>query len=255
MEFVLIGLIAFFTSAVSGMLGLGGAVLLIPSYLYIPSLFGVNPLDVKNISGMTTLQVFSASMVGALVHRNKGVVNTQLVLMMGIPMAVASLSGALVSGAVQPNFIIVVFALMAVLGAVLVVIKMENLKVEKDELKVSKIGAIGIATVVGFLGGIVGAPGAFLISPLMITVLNIPTRVTIGSTLGIVLLSAFSASVGKIVVGQVSVLPTTIAVLSSLPGVYLGSKFSHRIQTRTLRWALSLLISIVGIQMLYKIIQ
>jgi uncharacterized membrane protein YfcA len=43
MRLILIGATAFAASLVSGLLGLGGAVLVIPAYLYLPDLFGVTP--------------------------------------------------------------------------------------------------------------------------------------------------------------------------------------------------------------------
>lgn len=252
MDLVLIGLIAFTTSVVSGMLGLGGAVLLIPAYLYIPQMFGMTPMDVRSISGVTTVQVFAASMLGALLHGKKGMVDRQLVLIMGIPIAVASLTGAVLSAYVPGNVILGVFAAMAILGAILMILRKEAENV--DSYRYSKPGAAGIATGVGLFGGMVGAPGAFLLSPLMMTVLRIPTRVTIGSTLGIVLLSAFAAGVGKVGTGQVPFLPAVAAVLGSLPGVALGALFSHRIQNRTLRWALAVLIGVVGVRMWYQVL-
>ncbi|MEJ2614820.1 MAG: hypothetical protein P8Z35_07680 [Ignavibacteriaceae bacterium] len=68
-EYFLIGIIAFTVSLISGMLGLGGAIMLIPAYLYLPSLFGLDNLGIKNISGMTSLQVFATSLFGMLFHR------------------------------------------------------------------------------------------------------------------------------------------------------------------------------------------
>lgn len=255
MEWIIVALIAFFTSLVSGMLGLGGAVLLIPAYLYLPNLFNVHVLDVKSISGMTTVQVFGASLMGMLLHRRKGAVNTQLVWIMGIPIAFSSFAGAMFSGSVKPDIILSIFALMAVIGAVMMLIQKSGTEnIPDDKIKFSKSGAVTIAITVGFFGGMVGAPGAFILSPLMMVVLKVPTRITIGSTLGIVLLSSFSASVGKIITGQVPLMLSLIAVLASLPGVYLGSQVSHRLKIRTLRWILAILIAAVGVQMWYTIL-
>jgi hypothetical protein len=249
---ILTAAIAFVVSLLSGMLGLGGAVMLIPAYLYFPGIFGLAAMDVKAISGLTSVQVFSSSLFGMIFHRKRGAVNRHLVLTMGIPIVIASLTGALFSKSVEPEYIITIFACMAIVGAAFVMLKRETGDEEMpQDLRFSRIGAIAIALSVGFFGGIVGAPGAFLLSPLMMTVLKIPTRITIGSTLGIVLLSAFAASVGKVAAGQVSALPTLIAAASAIPGVYLGSKLSHRLPTRTLRVALAVIIASVGVQMLY----
>jgi uncharacterized membrane protein YfcA len=254
MELILIASIAFTASLISGIVGLGGAVILIPAYLYLPELLGVQSLDVKMISGLTSVQVFCSSLFGMMVHRKRGAVNKRLVLTMGIPITAASLIGALFSKSVEPQIIILIFALMAITGAVFVFFKEESGEQELPEnIRFNVPGAVAIALVVGFFGGIVGAPGAFILSPLIMTLLNIPTRVTIGSTLGIVLVSAFAASVGKFTAGLVPYPQTVVAVIAAIPGVYIGSKLSHFLPTKILRWALAVIIAGVGVQMLWKV--
>ena len=49
----------------------------------------------------------------------------------------------------------------------------------------------------------VGAPGAFIYIPVMIYLLDIPTRIVIGSTLGIVFLGAVMGTIGKMATGQI----------------------------------------------------
>lgn len=253
-DLLIIALIAFVTSIMSGMLGLGGAVLLIPAYLYLPSLFGIETIGVKMVSGMTSVQVFSASLMGLLLHQRKGTVNYEIVLKMGIPILLAAFLGAMYSSFVSNEVIIGVFAFMAMFGAVLMIFKKNNLPLNTEgKLEFNTPLAIFIAIFVGFFGGIAGAPGAFILGPLMMTFLKIPTRITIASTLGIVLLSAGSASAGKLLTGQVPILLTITAVIASIPGVYLGSVFSYRLNVRTLRIILAILISAVGFEMLYQV--
>jgi uncharacterized protein len=252
-EYLIIGAIAFLTSVLSGMLGLGGAVLLIPAYLYIPHLVGMEPIGVKHITGMTSVQVFAAALTGMLMHRRRGAVNTKLVYTMGIPILLASFLGAAYSSVISAEIIIGVFAFLAVLGAAMMFSKKGEYE-EKTELKFNSYLAAALALFVGFFGGIAGAPGAFILSPLMMTVLKIPVRVTIGSTLGIVLMSAGSASIGKMVTGQVPLDLTLVAVAASVPGVVFGSIFSHQIKARTLKYVIALLITMVGLEMWYQII-
>lgn len=253
MRLLLIGLIAFATSVASGMLGLGGAVLLIPAYLYSPRLFGLAPLGIKSISGMTSVQVFASALLGMLAHRRHGSVDSRLALRMGIPITAASFVGAMVSTLVHPDFIVGAFASMAVLSALLIVAAPEP-EDAMGPTSYNVLLAVTIATGVGFFGGIVGAPGAFLLSPLMIAVLKIPTRVTIGTTLGIVVLSAMAASAGKLFTGQVPLLETAVAVAASLPGAYLGSRLSYQFSPQVLRRVLAVLILGVGAGMWYQIL-
>ncbi len=255
-QFLIIFLISFLVSIISGILGLGGAVILIPAYLYLPQLLGSDPLDIKTISGLTSVQVFASSLLGVLIHKKHGGVEKSLLYTIGIPMAAAALIGAVFSKFIDGKIIILTFAIMAAVGAVLMFAKTQkNIDANKpDEINFNKNLALIISVVVGLFGGMVGAPGAFLLAPLMITVLKIPVRITIGSTLGIVLFTSFTASVGKIIAGQVDFLITFYAALGSLVGVSIGSSLSHKIQPKYLRYALAVIIVGIAVEMFIKVL-
>jgi len=254
-EYFIIGIISFLTSAVSGLLGLGGAILLIPAYLYLPQALGGVSIDVKMITGITSVQVFVSSLIGMLMHKRKGAVNSKLVITMGVPITAASFLGAAYSAFLSPAVIIAVFAVLAVTGAVLMILKKEpDENSANKEINFNLAVAIVIALSVGFFGGIAGAPGAFILSPIIMTVLKMPTRITIGSTLGIVLLSSASASAGKIITGMVPFEITAAAVAASIPGVVFGSYFSYYFKTRTLRYILAVLIAAVAVEMWYRLV-
>ena len=59
----LVGL-GFSGAIVSGMLGVGGAIVMIPLLLYVPPLLGVGALDMKHVAGVTMVQVFFAAASG-----------------------------------------------------------------------------------------------------------------------------------------------------------------------------------------------
>src|SRR5712692_2440624 len=85
------GLIASF---LSGLLGIGGGPVLTPLLLYGPQAAGAGALPVKIITGLTIVQAISGSVLGSFRHRGYGNVSTRLVLLMGPPIAAASLAGA-----------------------------------------------------------------------------------------------------------------------------------------------------------------
>jgi uncharacterized membrane protein YfcA len=239
-------------SFVASMLGLGGAVMLIPALLYLPPLFGIPPFGARVVSGMTPLLVLATSLLAVFLHRKRGTVSRRIVLIMGVPIVISSLFGAWCSGSVNPDFIIIAFSLMAVTGAALLVVKKEDRPDFSDERDLRRGAAVVISVIVGFFGGLAGAPGAFILSPLMMTVLGIPTRVTIGSTLGIVLMASVSTSVGKVLAGHVRFDLVLAGILGSIPGAWSGSSLSHRLNTMTLRVVLAVIIAIVGSAMLIK---
>src|SRR5205809_5777064 len=74
------GLVASF---LSGLLGIGGGLVLTPFLLYLPPLVGGVAIPVKIVTGLTIVQAISGSALGTLRHRSYGNVSSRLVWLMG----------------------------------------------------------------------------------------------------------------------------------------------------------------------------
>ncbi len=167
-QFIIIFLISLCVSIISGILGLGGAVILIPAYLYLPQFFGADPLDIKTISGLTSVQVFASSLLGVLIHKKHGSVEKSLLYTIGIPMAAAALLGAVFSKFVRWKYYNFSFCNHGSCRCSFNVYKNQNKFDDNNpgEVNFNKSLALIISIIVGLFGGMVGAPGAFLLAPL-----------------------------------------------------------------------------------------
>ncbi|HON57603.1 MAG TPA: sulfite exporter TauE/SafE family protein, partial [bacterium] len=90
--------------------------------------------------------------------------------------------------------------------------------------------------------------------PLMIKVLKIPLRITIGTSLGIIFISAILGALGKIMSFQVNyffVLPIVIGSLISAP---FGAIVSKRVPQKIIKISLLIIIFLSFIQALFKVI-
>ena len=81
----------------SGLLGIGGGILMFPLLLYVPSLLGLDPIGVKNITGLTMIQGFFASLTAMFFYNKHNLVNKSLVLTLGFSLFMSSLTGSFVS--------------------------------------------------------------------------------------------------------------------------------------------------------------
>jgi len=79
----------------SGLLGLGGAIFMIPLLLYVPPLLGVGLLTMKEVAAVSMVQVLSASLTGVLAHNKNKFVSKQLLIVMGVMNAIGNLAGSL----------------------------------------------------------------------------------------------------------------------------------------------------------------
>jgi uncharacterized membrane protein YfcA len=101
----------------------------------------------------------------------------------------------------------------------------------------------------------VGQSGAFMTVPLLIHVLRMPTRLAIGSSLGITFCAALAGSFGKFFGGGPIVWPQVAALVAgSLVGSQLGSVLSRRTGATSLRYVLALLIGVSAARMWYQVL-
>ena len=99
--------------------------------------------------------------------------------------------------------------------------------------------AVLIGAAVGFTGGLVGQAGSFILIPLMVYVLRVPTRFAIGSNLGIILFAALAGLGGKLGTAQVPLFLALALVGGAVPAAQVGAWASRRTKPRLLRYLLA----------------
>ncbi|NJD56140.1 MAG: sulfite exporter TauE/SafE family protein [Nitrospirae bacterium] len=234
----------------SGLLGIGGGILMFPLLHYLPQVFGFDAIGVKNITGLTMVQGFFASLSALLFYQKQGLVNKSLVWTLGLSLFLSSLVGSFASKAVPDKVLLFIFGVLALIAAALMFIPRSYGKDDLTEDMVSfhKPAAIVIGVTVGFLVGLVGQGGAFITIPLMLYALKIPLRVALGSTLAIGLFSATAGTIGKVATGQVPFVMAGALLVGAIPVAQAGAWVSKRTRTHHLRWLLALIISATALK-------
>ncbi len=252
---IVVFLLGLGVSFFSGFLGIGGGIIMAPALLYLLPAVGATTLDIKIVTGLTVTQGLFASLSGAMKHGSYNFVSRSLVWYMGLPILVFAFSGALLSGWVSNNILGGVFATLALVAAILMFIPQPQRDVDlsPDEVSFNKSIAVAIAATIGFLGGLVGQGGSFILIPLMLFVLKIPTRIALGSNLAIVFISALAGFVGKAATGQVPLILAIALVLGALPGAQIGGYVSKRTRPVMLRAILAGVIALAAARIWYDI--
>lgn len=242
-----LGLVAGF---LSGLLGIGGGIVMAPLLLYVPPLFGCEPLTMKVVAGLTIVQGLAACLSGVLAHRRFHFVSGKLTAWMGITIFCAALGGGAGAKYVDNQVLMAIFAVLALTAAGLILVpnRTDSEAPDLDGLSFSRPRAVSVAGAIGFLGGLVGQGGSFILIPLMTSYLQIPTRIAIGSNLGIVFLASLAAFLGKAATNQIAwglALPIVLAVL---PAAQVGGWLSHRLPVARLRLLLALCIVLAAVR-------
>ncbi|GAA0410141.1 sulfite exporter TauE/SafE family protein [Paenibacillus motobuensis] len=254
----LIGLIGSFFS---GLLGIGGAIINYPLLLYIPDLLHVGNFTPKEVAGISMFQVFFSSLAGVLAYKQqskneKPLMHKGLISNMGISILIGSLAGSVSSKYLPSETINILYGILAVIAAIMMMVPNRGSRenTELREISYNHVTASVAALLVGIVSGIVGAGGSFILIPIMLTVLKLPTRVTVASSLAIVFISAIGGVTGKLIGGGIPLLPTMFTIFGSVIGAPIGTRASRHLNVKYLRVALAVLIAATAIKIWWGII-
>ncbi|MED0901663.1 sulfite exporter TauE/SafE family protein [Bacillus nitratireducens] len=243
---VLLFIIGFIGSFISGMVGIGGAIINYPMILYIPVLLGFAGYTSHEVSGITAIQVFFATFAGAWAYRKSNDMDKTLVVYMGASILIGSFVGSFSANLLNEHAVNTVYTLLATIAAIMMFVPKKN---NSRAVNYNKWLASMLAFIVGSVSGIIGAGGAFLLVPIMLVVLKLPIRTTIATSIAITFISSVGITTGKVITGQIVVMPALIVAIASLFAAPLGVRVGKRVNQKVLQYVLSILIVGTAIKM------
>jgi uncharacterized protein len=219
----------------SGLLGIGGAIVIVPTLLYVPQWLGVAVVDVKTATAIAVSQVVAAACTGALAHGRQGLVHRRLAVAMSVVSAAGAFTGGIASAYLPGPVLLGIAAALASSAAVLMVVPPPTEKLAgPSHPAFSLVRALPAGFAIGCLIGMIGI-GSFLMVPTMIYLLAMPTRVGMATVLAVAFPTALAGFAGKLITGQIPLLQAGAIVVGAIPGAQLGSMLSARVPARALR--------------------
>lgn len=258
---IILGVVSGFFS---GLLGIGGAVILIPLLMYIPPLLGFE-YSFHEITGLSMTFVFFAAIMGAAMHFRAGNLKKDLVIFVGGAMFLCAFIGAAVSVLIPEKMLTAVFAfVLAVAIGMLIKSQFNDSKNSHEKIQIKdlkkclaskkdKVGGALIGGISGVFSGLVGVGGATLVIPSLTYILNIPIKACIGSSLGIILAGSFTGFLGKAVTGQIPTDSVVFIVVGGILGSWLGCRTSFKLSAAQLKIFLIFFLIIVLIRILFSL--
>jgi uncharacterized membrane protein YfcA len=234
----------------SGFIGVGGGLLLFPLLIYVPPYLGFEPLEAKTVAALVLSQVFFGGLVGGLAHWREGRVHNKLTFIGAATSSAGAFLGGVASNWASEDFLLVLFgAVTLVAGGVMFLPgpAAEKEAVAAECVTIPALPLSAIALSIGMVVGVLGA-GNFLFVPLLIYVLHIPTRISIGSSLVIFVVNSFSGFVGKLITGQIPLLLSLAIIAGAAMGAFAGEKCHGRVSPRALRLTYAGLIAVVALR-------
>lgn len=228
---------------VLGMLGGGGAILMLPMLVYA---VGVEP---KVAIASSLFVVGSTSVSGMLVHARDERVRWKVGVMFGLAAMAGAYGGGQLAHLVPGTVLLVAFGVIMVVTAI-AMLRGRASAAQPHELRLGR--ALGLGAVVGLLSGLVGAGGGFLIVPALTLFGGLAMREAIGTSLFVIALQSFAGFAGH--AGHVSVDWRLVLVITAaaLVGSVAGAKVGGRISAHGLRRGFAWLVIAMGIFVFWK---
>ncbi len=223
----------------SGLLGIGGGVVLIPLLVFVVH------VPIKMAASASIVVIIFASSSGSFAHYGRGNLHIPTGIWMGLASISGALGGSLFSGVFSENFFYLLY-IGLITGAVAMLLfrSKEELGVQ-SEYHLRKPRSVLVGLLQGFVTGVLGIGGSFIIIPLMIYSLGVPIHKAVGTSLVVTLFSAVAGLIGKVAIGHFDLHIILWVVLGTLPATQFGARTAQKSSPRLLR--LCLVILLIGI--------
>lgn len=246
-------ILSIFIGIVLGLLGGGGSILSIPILVY---LFNI---DVVLASAYTLFIVGITSFIGAVPKYKEHLVSVEAGLLFGIPSILSIfatrkwLIPSIPEIVLQTDHYVLtkrllllgIFASLMILASVFMITGRKEIE---DNQHVTRIPlAVFEGIVIGFLTGLVGAGGGFLIIPALMLLTGLPFKTAVGTSLFVIALNSLSGFLGDVFNYEIDwTFLLSITSLATL-GIFIGNKLTRRIRAETLRKSFGWLVLTVGL--------
>lgn len=129
-----------------------------------------------------------------------------------------------------------------------------KMRFKRSKIYVSAIPVWGIGFSIGFIGAILGIGGGFLLVPMLIYFLRVPTATVIGTSMVLTLITMASATVMHAVTNHlVDALLALILMVGGVIGAQFGARTGQRMRGERLRLLLGLLVFAVGLRFAFEL--
>ena len=232
----------------SGMLGIGGGIIMVPLFRLV---FGLSPIEATATSFFT---IIPTSIAGLYKHFKNHTSILTLGCCMGLAGACTSPLGVWCAAHASGWMIMVVVACVIVYSAGSMLHKVLNRSVSSLASETSSqftpkdyVIATAIGLGAGFLGGFAGVGGGFIIVPLLVNVLGLTMVQASGTSLVAVMLLAIPGTIEQALLGNISYTIGLAMALGSVPGAIWGAGLAKRAPDKKLKLLFSGFLCVVAI--------
>lgn len=253
---------AFLVGLVLGLLGSGGSILSVPILVY---LFGINPVTATAYS---LFVVGTTSLIGSIKNIKNKLINYSSILLFSfsavftvyitrkyliklIPKTIINSEYIILT---KDKLILILFALLMLSAGFLMIKKTPKTIVGLKKTKTiapNKLLIFTEGSLVGFLTGLIGAGGGFIIIPILVILSDLRMKNAIATSLVIISLKSLIGFIGDVQNLEINWSFLILFTFFSVIGVFIGQLFSENIAEKKLKVVFGLVVILIGLSILF----
>ncbi|MBU8807453.1 sulfite exporter TauE/SafE family protein [Mycolicibacterium goodii] len=243
--------LAVFVGVALGLLGGGGSILTVPLLAYVAG------MDAKQAITTSLLVVGVTSVVGSVSHARADRTRWRVGLIFGAAGMVGAFGGGTLSRFIASKVLLVGFAVMMVATAIAMMRGRRNVRVgEGRRLSLPKILLQALA--VGFVTGLVGAGGGFIVVPALALLGGLPMPVAVGTSLVVIAMNSFAGLAGHLTSVRIDWPLALVMTAAAVVGALIGARVTSMINPESLRkafgWFVLLISSLILAQEIHPVV-
>lgn len=249
--YFLITLIAMISGFFSGLLGLGGGIIIIPAFLYILPLLGYETLSLKQITGVSAMQSLLGSTSALIAHLKFKLIEKRIYLKLVIFTSIGSAFGSIASHYLPEKVLLVLFATLLSLSSILIFIPQDSF----GKTSVNKRWApVVLSGIIGIICGALGIGGAILFIPILHYFYNLSMKACISNATILVVSTSIFSVAGKTLTNQVPFKYLPFIIIGAFLGAKIGANVSQKTKPSILKIVLFSIISATLIRVVLSIL-
>src|SRR5699024_317258 len=248
LNIITVVLIGIFGGFIPVLVGIGGAIIIYPAILLLPSLLVALVYSAYIASGLTSTQVFFNTLSVSFKARKKAEFSPKLVMNMGGGMVIGSIFGAMLANLFNATFINTIYIIIAIVALLLMFVKVKSVS---QEVRFKPVLLILVGFGIGVVSCIVGAGGAFIIIPVLLVLFKLPMNTVVTNSIVIAFISSIGAFIIKFIQGYIPLESAIFLIIGSMLFAPIGLKVGAKVPDTVQKTIVSILIAIAIIQLVF----
>jgi uncharacterized membrane protein YfcA len=237
---VLLGIaIGFGAGILSGLFGVGGGIITTPA---IQELLGGAPYVAV---GTPLPVIIPTAIVGGATYARAGEVSWRAIRFAAVPGIAGAIAGAWLTSFVDPHWLLLVTA--ALIGWQAIRVGFGGGYEVRPRGTTPALSYAVLGGFTGFVSGLLGVGGGIVFVPLVTTVLGMPLKRALGTSLVLIAIVAVPGTVVHAVLGHIDWAIFAVLVVGVVPGARLGASLALGTRERTLRLMVGTFLLIVSL--------